>query len=66
MKPDKIQLEIRKNNNRDNVIIFNQTLVEMMDSQSFVVFRSIPQVLSNTGFSQAEVLRINTRVMNAI
>lgn len=50
----------------DNVIIFKQAVVEMMDSQSFVVFRSIPQLLSNTGFSQAKVLRINTRVMNAI
>lgn len=45
MKPDKIQLEIRKKNNRDNVIIFKQTVVEMMDSQSFVVFRSISQLL---------------------
>lgn len=42
LKSEKIQLEIRKKISRDNGIIFKLIIVEMMDSQSFVVFRSIP------------------------
>lgn len=52
--------------NRDNGIIFKQTVVQMTIRSLLLSSDQYHMLLWNTGFRQAEVLRINTRVKNAI